>query len=178
MTFPSFGAGEVLTATDMNAVGLWLVKSQTVGTGVSSVTLSSCFNQDFDAYKVTWTGGACSAGFNVRLQLGSATANYTNSLIYNTFAAPAAVVGAALVSTTHWEWAGAGNTTTAFLNCDVLSPFLAENSRMIANWTPPDAAGWSNGILLDTTSHTSLTLTPGIAGTFTGGTVCVYGYKK
>jgi len=40
MTFPVFASGDVLNASDMNGVGLWLVKTQAVGSGVASVTVT------------------------------------------------------------------------------------------------------------------------------------------
>jgi hypothetical protein len=171
-------AAWVMIADTDSPPGLQLVKAQTVGTGVSSVTVTGAFSAEFDNYKIMWSGGAGSAGFNVRLQMGSATSGHTNSLIYNVFGSASTVIGAALQNAAYWEWAGAGNSTSLFCNLDLLSPFLTENTRMIAHWTPPDGAGWSNGVLLDTSSYTSFTLTPGISGTFTGGTIRVYGYRN
>ena len=43
-------------ATALNAndyAGLVLVKKQTVGSAVSSVTVTSCFNANFENYKIT-----------------------------------------------------------------------------------------------------------------------------
>ena len=57
MTYPTFTNGQVLPASDLNAIGLWLVKSQTVGTGVSSVTVSNAFSADFDNYRIIYSGG-------------------------------------------------------------------------------------------------------------------------
>jgi len=48
MTYPSFTSGDILTAADMNAVGLWLVKTQTVGTAVSSVQVTGAFSSTYD----------------------------------------------------------------------------------------------------------------------------------
>ena len=46
MSFPVFASGDVLNASDMNGVGLWLVKTQTIGTGVSSVVVTGAFSAD------------------------------------------------------------------------------------------------------------------------------------
>ena len=58
-TLPTFTAGEILTSSVMNDVstlgnyqGLFHVKTQTIGSGVSSVTVSSAFSSDFDDYLV------------------------------------------------------------------------------------------------------------------------------
>jgi hypothetical protein len=44
-TPPDFSSGAVLTAAQMNSVGLWLVKTQTVGTAVSSVAVTGVLIQ-------------------------------------------------------------------------------------------------------------------------------------
>jgi len=65
MSFPSFASGEVLTAADMNAVGLWLVKTQTVGTGVPSVVVTDAFSANYDNYLVTISGIKTAAAANI-----------------------------------------------------------------------------------------------------------------
>jgi hypothetical protein len=56
MAIKTFTTGEVLTASDTNTylanAGLVYVKSQTIGTGVSSVIVSDCFTTDYDNYKI------------------------------------------------------------------------------------------------------------------------------
>ena len=60
-TPPDFTAYTSLAAASLNKVGLWLVKTQAVGSGVSSVTVSSCFSADYDNYLVTVDNVDCSA---------------------------------------------------------------------------------------------------------------------
>jgi len=179
MTYPTFNAGQILTAAEMNAVGLWLVKTQTVGTGVSSIVVTGAFTSDYENYKITYTGGNASTGMNIRMRMGAAATNYYSSLIYNTFAV-ATPTGVCQNNTQpQWEWAGSSSTTSNFVDVTLLSPFVAEQTRMISNWCPFDAAGYSNNVLLDTTSYTAFTLLPGLGGaTFTGGTIRVYGYRN
>jgi hypothetical protein len=51
MTYP-WASGEVLTAADLNAyAGLILVKTQTIGTAVSSVTVTGAFSSTFQNYR-------------------------------------------------------------------------------------------------------------------------------
>jgi hypothetical protein len=178
-TPPDFSSGAVLTAAQMNAVGMWLVKSQAVGTGVSEIVVTGAFSTDFENYKITYTGGNASTGMNIRMKMGAATTNYYSSLIYNTFAVNTPTGVCQNNTQPQWEWAGSTNTTSNFLDVTLLSPFVAEQTRMISNWCPFDAAGYSNNVLVDTTSYTAFTLLPGVAlATFTGGTVRVYGYRK
>ena len=57
MAIKTFTTGEVLTAADTNTYlansGLVLVKSQTIGTGVASVTISDAFSTTYDNYRIT-----------------------------------------------------------------------------------------------------------------------------
>ena len=86
MTYPSFTSGEVLTAADMNAVGLWLVKTQTVGTAVASVTVTDAFSSTYDNYRIIYTGGAASTSCVLSLQFGiggtMTTTNYYGVAAY------------------------------------------------------------------------------------------------
>jgi hypothetical protein len=54
MTFPVFASGDVLNASDMNAVGTWLVDSHTFTT-VSSVTRSNVYTSNYTNYMHTLT---------------------------------------------------------------------------------------------------------------------------
>jgi hypothetical protein len=178
-TPPDFTNGTALEASSLNAVGLWLVKTQTVGTGVSSVTVTDAFSADWDNYKITYTGGNCSTQMNIRMRMGSNLTNYYSSLIYNTYAAPTPVGVAQNNTQQYWEWAGSGSTVSNFVDITLLSPFMNENTRMISNWSPFDASGYSGNVLLDTASYTAFTLLPGLGGaTFTGGAIRVYGYRN
>jgi hypothetical protein len=51
MTFPSFTAGEVLRAQDMNAVGMWLVGSTTF-TNTTTAFVNQCFTSDYQNYVI------------------------------------------------------------------------------------------------------------------------------
>ena len=51
MSFPSFTTGEVLTAADMNAVGMWLIKTATVTNAADSgTTWDNVFTSDYSTY--------------------------------------------------------------------------------------------------------------------------------
>jgi hypothetical protein len=73
-TPPDFTTGAVLTAAQMNAVGLWLVKTQTVGSAVPDVTVTDAFSADYDNYKILYTGGTASGAVGpLNMKLGSST---------------------------------------------------------------------------------------------------------
>ena len=177
MTFPVFASGDVLNASDMNAVGLWLVKTQTIGSAVSSVAVTNAFSSDYDAYKITVTGGVASASdgdFN--LILTGSTASYYNTTIYASYgAATASVVGAN--NGAAWTFLGAAGTSTLSLEMTLINPFLAKPTLLQTSITRSDIAGTTNGRHAVSTSYTGFTLSPS-SGTITGGNIRVYGYRN
>jgi hypothetical protein len=174
MTYPVFASGDVLNASDMNGVGLWLVKSQAVGTGVSSVTVTGAFSADYDNYLITYTGGTA-ADANIQMRLGSAVTGYFGSLIYGNYAANT-VTGFGQNNGSEWSFAGGGGQYGT-CHIQLLQPFLATNTEMISRVRYSTVYGTYVGHMGDLTSYSSFTLIAG-AGTFTGGTVRVYGYRK
>jgi hypothetical protein len=176
MSFPSFATGEVLTAADMNAVGLWLVKSQTIGTGVSSVTVSDAFSSLYDTYLITISGGSNSADSQLNLRLGAVTSGYRYQYIFGTWAGTASAVGSAVA--TSFEYVGTGNSEGLHMNCVIMSPNLAKSNRIASDGSAPGAySGNTTGFLAGTTQYTAFTIFP-VSGTMTGGTIRVYGYRN
>lgn len=179
MSFPVFASGDVLNASDMNGVGLWLVKSQVVGTTVASVTVTGAFSADYDNYRIIYAGGASSAAVtNLALRLGASTTGYYSCTFF-------ASVGAATVSNSgvnngaSWTYGGLATTTATVMCFDLLNPFLTK-STIFANGTynePNTTFGTTNGVHSVTTSYADFTITPG-SGTLTGGTIRVYGYRN
>jgi hypothetical protein len=79
-TPPVFTAGQVLTAAQMNDIGMWLVGSSDYTT-VTSVTLNDVFTSDFRNYKLFWSQTTGASSGNVTIQFTVAgTATTTNYL--------------------------------------------------------------------------------------------------
>ena len=53
MGFPSFSVGEVLTATDMNAVGAWLIETKTLTASAGPIQFDNKFTTSYDTYLLT-----------------------------------------------------------------------------------------------------------------------------
>jgi len=184
MTYPVFASGDVLNASDMNGVGLWLVKSQAVGTGVSSVTVNNAFSADYENYKIIYSGGQSSVGEKINLQLtvgGTAsTTLYFGTLVWVNVGT-AAVSGAADNNANQFSFAGGSvgtNSGTATVNLDLLNPFEAKRTRLHnAQTLYGTVYGTYTGVHDAGTSYDGFRLTPG-AGTLTGGTIRVYGYRN
>jgi hypothetical protein len=177
MTFPSFTSGEVLRATDMNAVGLWLIKSQTVGTAVSSVTLSDVFSADYDNYRVTITGVVPSAEDSFRVRFGSATTGYYGSMYCDSFGGGATLTLRQNNGNANYLALNQVSTQSASMVFDVTTPFINTFTNHYGMYFGRGFAGWSSGQLASG-SHTSITLLPDGAGTLTGGVIRVYGYRN
>jgi hypothetical protein len=176
MSYPSFSAGEVLNASDMNAVGLWLVKSQTIGTAVSSVVVSDAFSSLYDSYLITMSGGSNSSESQLNLRLGSVISGYRYQYIFGNWAGTANAVGSAVA--TSFEYVGTGNSEGLHMNCVIMSPNLAKSNRIASDGSAPVSySGNTTGFLAGTTQYTAFTIFPA-AGTMTGGTIRVYGYQK
>ena len=178
MTFPVFASGDVLNASDMNAVGLWLVKTQTIGTTVSSVAVTSAFSSDYENYKITITGGVGSTSGNLQLQLGSTTTGYYTGLAGRNYDNTANGVGQANVS--NWAFVGNFSTNTLQMSCELYGPNLTKNTFMIGSYIglgTLTSANFSGGFLNDSTAYTGFTILTS-TGTLTGGTIRVYGMRN
>ena len=173
-TPPDFSSGAILTAAQMSAVGLWLVKSQAVGTGVSSVTVTGAFSTDYDNYLIVDSGGSSSVDGPYRLTFGASATQYYWALIYASFLGGAVNLDAGN-NQTFWNYAGGSATRNGLI--EVNNPFLATNTEIRSRVRYGVVYGNNVGIHAVSSSFTSFTLTAA-SGTMTGGTIRVYGYRK
>ena len=178
-TPPVFSAGAVLTAAQMNAVGLWLVKTQTIGTTVSSVTVSNAFNSDFDNYKIIINGGTATGLSTITMQLGSSNTGYSSVVNYAAFAAGATPLSASDNGTAQWTYAGYATTNFLQMNMEINNPFATKYTTYgPANWAAGTVAGVSSGVHAVATSYTAFTFAVTGGQTMSGGTIRVYGYRN
>ena len=182
MAIKTFTTGEVLTAADTNTYlansGLVFVKSQTIGSGVGSVTVSDAFNSTYDNYRIVVGGGVGSvASASVALTLGASTASYYGVMMYVLYGTPG-LLEARDNNAARWTYTGASTTSQYGASFDLVNPFLAKYTNVHnASWIVGDAAGNFNGQHQVATSYSAFTLTP-LSGSLTGGTITVYGYRK
>ena len=183
MPITTYSAGEVLTASSLNANfsaagGLQFVKAQTIGSAVSSVTVTGAFSADFDNYYVTVVGGSSSTSpAGLYLTLGSTATGYYYALNTLSYANAA---GTAVGSNANYFYCGEGATSSIGVNVGIQNPFNTKNTMFTMVLGAPRTGGYSvygNGFLNDTTSYTAFTITPS-AGTLTGGVIRVYGYQN
>jgi len=199
MPVPVFTVGEVLTAANMNAVGLWRVTGCTVtsvggtaatasngvitvGNGNTSVTVSNAFSADFDNYRIIFNGfGASVGGQSIKFQLSASTGTtYSMGGLYTTFGS-ATLNGYGPAATTSWTDPLPLDTSSNGGHMDIYQPHLTRQtfftSMGVREGTNSDGWYMMTGQDTSTASSTGFVISP-ISGSFTGGTVRVYGYRN
>jgi hypothetical protein len=156
--------------------GLRLVKTQTIGTTVSSVTVTDAFSATYESYKILVTGGASSASVDsTTFKLGASATGYYFGAGGATFA------GGALVTsnnnTTAWNFIWRANTSNISLDFELTNPFLAKPTLLKASSVGSDRGFAGHGVHGVSTSYTDFTMAL-TGATLTGGTIYVYGYTK
>ncbi len=181
-TPPTFTTGQVLTAAQMNAVGLWLVKSQAVGTGVSSVSITSCFSSDYDNYVISYSNITASAAGVLYGSLLVGTTAQTNGWYGNTFyiitGAAGALSNATVTNSANVDM-GSISSSAGYKNSGVFelqAPNLACDTR--AQFSNADNNYWRFGafIVTNATQYDGIKIAPS-SGTLTGGTISIYGRR-
>jgi hypothetical protein len=167
------------TVATSGATGLTLIKTQTIGSAVSSVNVTGAFSTTYDAYKIILSGGVGSASHNLALQLGATVTGYYAGYV-NVNYSTGSVTGDRDNNAASFTLAGYGTANVLNLNADLQNPFTAKNTTFQTfNSLTTTGAGarYGSGYLANTTSYTDFTLTPS-TGTLTGGTIRVYGYNN
>lgn len=159
--------------------GLTFIKATTIGSAVSSVTVSDAFSATYDNYYITVTGGVGSAVGYLNMQLGAAATGYYR---VNIVAPYSTGTISPFVSNNATSWLAVFPYTTNSIAgfVDLQNPFNAKNTHFLSRGASSATTGEINinsGYLADTTSYTAFTLTTS-TGTVTGGTIRVYGRKN
>jgi hypothetical protein len=168
-------------APAQNPTGLELVKTQTLGSGVGTTSVTDVFSSNYDNYKIVISGGVASGTILINLHMGTTLpANgYFSSRIIN---APnnGTPTGNGINNATVWSYAGQASSNLVNMNVDLFSPFLprytAYNGSYILDAGAGSEIGISQGFVANTTSFTAFTIVP--SGTITGATIRVYGYRN
>lgn len=174
-TPPVFNVGQYNTAAYMNSIGLWLVKSQAVGSGVTSVTVTGAFTADYDNYRIVVSGvDFVNGGFLYYIQLGGKNANYYGSCYVDTYTGAGTVTFRS--NATNQLPIGVQDVDNSAFSIDVLRPYVSTPTTVHGNHYGGGYSGWLGGIQAENASLTSFTINAG-NGAFTGGTIRVYGYR-
>lgn len=159
--------------------GLRLVKKQTIGSGVSTVTVTDAFSATYENYKIIVSGGVGSTSALVQCFLGG-TEPANGYYAAGTFTNYTAGAQSPSISNNASRLNRIGYNTTNSIqaNVEFHSPFATRNTMIMSNFIGHVTGGDSGtfmGFLNNSTSFTSFTILPS-SGTLTGGTIYVYGY--
>jgi hypothetical protein len=186
MAIKTFTTGEVLTAADTNTYlansGLVFVKQVSVGSGVGTVDITSCFSSTYDNYKIVFNGIQVNTGISMNLFLLSGSTPTSSGWFGTEF----------YCATGGTTWTGqisANNVGSAYCSgatpsaglastIEIQSPNLAQFSRF--QYWVVDSSYIRNGYAYHSanTQYDGCRLTTTSGGTLTGGSVTVYGYRK
>ena len=166
------------TNTLLAPYGLELVKTQTIGTAVTSVTVTDAFSAKYDEYLITITGGvAPSGGANIALQLGSTTSGYSFAG-FRASLSSASLTAEGGGSQPNFPRVARTGTNGYSSEIRISQPFSTAPTFCNAQTSPAgDEITYQNGFLNNSISYTSFTLILNF-GTLNGGTIRVYGYRN
>jgi len=154
--------------------GLRLIKKQTIGTAVSSVTVTGAFSATYENYKIVVSGGTGSAQAYSVLTLGSTSTGYYAGYVGVTYSGSVSNAGvnngAGFLYSVFTDGSNGMNASI-----ELISPFASKPTFMNSQCATNTQSISAQGLLVGSTSYTAFTLTPA-SGTLTGGTIYVYGY--
>ena len=159
--------------------GLTLIKTQTIGTAVSSVAVTDVFSSTYDNYRVIVSGGVASANNRLNLTFGATTTGYYRFLIYGNYSSNT-VNGEFAANTSSFSDVGTGSVNSLSCVVDIIAPNLAKNTGIHAHTAQTATNGlvfFNQGYLANTTQYTAFTFTAS-TDNWTGGTIRVYGYQN
>lgn len=170
------------TVSGLSEGGLVFISRTTIGSAVSSVTVSGAFSTDYDNYKIVVNLDSASTNSYLNVTIGSAATGYyrttTSGITYA--ASGSGIVAYGASNATSWtnmipyDPDGTGSVL------EIQAPFLTLETKLQAMISTASSGGGfygGGGFLNDTTSHTSITFATS-SGTVSGGTIDVYGYAK
>ena len=175
---PDFVAGQILTAAQMNLVGGWVVKRDTIVAGSSHI-VTGAFNADFTNYQILITGVTVVTGtpaITMQLRVGASTAatayfwggtnsNYSTRTDENSAG-----------TTSSWRIGFANTTNANHLAVQVFRPFDVSATTFYSNGANTNVSSQIGGVHTTAASYDQFVLTPATS-TLVGGTVIVIGYR-
>jgi hypothetical protein len=179
-TPPDFTSGQVLTAAQMNAVGMWLVKSDSVSG--ANPTITDAFSSDFVAYKIVFSELICSNDTNFYLRMGTTAGSAYYWAGINREWISTSIGGGQGNGVAQWATGiiGNGSRKTAG-SVELQMPQLAQPTTFSCSGgdTRTNGAGAYSysGFLNNTTQYTSFSLLLDGANTITSCNIRVYGYN-
>ena len=192
MTYPVFATGDVLPASDMNAIGLWKISPTAVsGTGVSNssgnitfsasteIILDGIFSADYRQYLIMWDAQTSAGGGTVNLQFRDST-NATVATNYNRQTIDA--TGATLTSsasTAQTSMRVGANDASGYnaLELKIFAPNVALPTRVIATYVRNNGANSEQNFGAQTGSTVMNGIRLSVSSGNMTGSMFVYGMR-
>lgn len=171
------GLSTAIPTSIANSGGTASLSANTVTfTGVSSVSLNGVFTAASNNYRVITRLTASSGGALLYMRLRLAGTDAATNYDQQRFYASGATIAGQYTGGNTFGGIGALLTTANAYSVDIHTPFVAQSTILSS------VGGYSQGVEIFTTVHTTATAYDGVtllpsAGTITG-TISVYGYKK
>lgn len=158
--------------------GLVLVKTQNIGSGVSSVTVTDAFSSTFYNYKVILSSLYTTTVDYLRLQFPGHTSSgyYFNRLTLFVNSATGLTNSTNGYNGGHIDIGSGGTARQGFVSLDIYAPAVTRRTGVGGTFYGSGYNGIVNGEHASNVAHTSFTLTMA-SGTFSGGEIYVYGYN-
>lgn len=161
--------------------GLRLVKSQTIGSGVSSVSVTGAFSSTYENYFITVTGMTASLGGGAGLFTfedsggNPLTAGNYYSTHYSTMATGTTVAAASGNNVGSMECGSLSSTSKNYFGFFVYGPNTVDYKRVTYQSADTSYTRNGGGYCSNATQFTRFRISNGAGGTLTGGTIRVYG---
>lgn len=159
--------------------GLVLVKTQTIGSGVSSVTVTNAFSSTFQNYKIVVDGVDGSLANNsMDFNFDGSTTGYYFAGWYRNYANTVGTFTAGS-NVSNWPVGYTSTSNSTYCSFEVFHPY-DPTRRAHFNSLPSGGDDFVNsygGQHASVSSFTGFRIVPGL-GTMTGGTIRVYGYNN
>jgi hypothetical protein len=180
MSYPDFVSGDVLNASDMNAVGLWKIAETTFTTSANPF-INGCFSSTYENYVVKFMVEA-STPVNLSFRVRSGTSTPETGAVYDAFGFffSAGINSAVLANQTSGKLCDVtnvgGNRSAGTL--DIFGPNTPRPTILnTQSWDSNSGGVYFPSFRIETnTAYTGIELVPS-SGTLTG-TMRVYGYRN
>jgi hypothetical protein len=178
---PDFVALSTLTAAQMNLVGGWVVKRDTIASGASGATISAAFNADFTHYRVVIHNMSVASGnpnllFQLRVGGTTTTTNYNWGGSLNNTVGTTSIQAA---TTSSWQVGAVSTTAGSVCDVHIYRPFDAAITNFyslasVSGLAAYQIGGWQTAA----TSFDQLVISLSTGTTFNANaTVIVYGLR-
>lgn len=171
--------GSGSTSWIANTSGLVFIKSQTIGSGVTSVSVSDAFTSTYANYYITFTGFYNSGSDAVMTLKVNNSTTYATTFTTTAFSG-GAVSGTGTSSTGAGVYVGLTSPPIQSFAVSVFNPFDTTRTTIVSGGNIGVSVTLNSGLgtSVDNNSSSSFSLNIGSSQTITGGIIRVYGIRN